>query len=115
MVVTTEVGARHLADLVKQVQAGDEVLLTQDNKPVAKIVGGNWCPQLSISDALIRWASRFDSGNLAIRIGRGDVRTEMTGVDCNILVRGLSDWGLPELCKRWSLLSNGRMTRGSEK
>jgi prevent-host-death family protein len=27
-----------LAELVKQVQAGDEVVLTQGNKPVAKIV-----------------------------------------------------------------------------
>ena len=27
-----------LADLVKQVQAGNEVVLTQDHKPVAKII-----------------------------------------------------------------------------
>jgi prevent-host-death family protein len=38
MIVTAEVGTRQLVDLIKQVQAGDEVLLTQDNKPVAKIV-----------------------------------------------------------------------------
>ena len=38
MTVTTEIGARPLADLIKQVQAGDEVLLTQGNKPVAKLV-----------------------------------------------------------------------------
>ncbi len=38
MIVTAEVGTRHLADLIKQVQAGDEILLTQNNKPVAKIV-----------------------------------------------------------------------------
>jgi antitoxin (DNA-binding transcriptional repressor) of toxin-antitoxin stability system len=38
MIVTAEVGTTQLADLVKQVQAGDEVLLTQGNKPVAKIV-----------------------------------------------------------------------------
>jgi hypothetical protein len=29
MVVTTEIGAGLLADLIKQAQAGDEVLLTQ--------------------------------------------------------------------------------------
>ena len=38
MIVTAEVGTRQLADLIKQVQAGDEVLLTQGSKPVAKLV-----------------------------------------------------------------------------
>ncbi len=38
MLVTKEVAAAHLADLVKQVQAGNEVLLTQGDKPVARIV-----------------------------------------------------------------------------
>jgi antitoxin (DNA-binding transcriptional repressor) of toxin-antitoxin stability system len=41
MIVTTEVGTRQLADLIKEVQAGDEVLLTQGNKPVAKIVSAS--------------------------------------------------------------------------
>jgi len=35
MTVITEIGAGELADLIKQVQAGDEVLLTQGNKLVA--------------------------------------------------------------------------------
>ena len=38
MIVTAEVGPGELANLIKQVQAGDEVLLTQGNKPVAKLV-----------------------------------------------------------------------------
>ena len=38
MTVIAEIGAGELADLIKQVQAGDEVLLTQGNKPVAKLV-----------------------------------------------------------------------------
>ncbi len=38
MTMTAEVGTGQLAELVKQVQAGNEVLLTQGNKPVAKIV-----------------------------------------------------------------------------
>lgn len=38
MTVTTEIGTAPLADLIKQVQAGNEVLLTQGNKPVAKLV-----------------------------------------------------------------------------
>jgi prevent-host-death family protein len=41
MIVTAEIGTGQLADLIKQVQAGDEVLLTQGNKPVAKIVSAS--------------------------------------------------------------------------
>jgi antitoxin (DNA-binding transcriptional repressor) of toxin-antitoxin stability system len=41
MIVTTEIGAGQLAELVKQVQAGNEVLLTQSNKPVAKLVSAS--------------------------------------------------------------------------
>ena len=38
MIVTAEIGTGELADLIKKVQAGAEVLLTQGNKPVAKLV-----------------------------------------------------------------------------
>jgi len=40
MTTTAEVTefAGQLAELVKQVQAGNEVLLTQDNKPVARLM-----------------------------------------------------------------------------
>jgi antitoxin (DNA-binding transcriptional repressor) of toxin-antitoxin stability system len=38
MIVTTEIGAGELAELVKHVQAGNEGLLTQSNKPVARLV-----------------------------------------------------------------------------
>ena len=38
MIVTEEIGTKQLADLIRQVQAGDEILLTQDAKPVAKLV-----------------------------------------------------------------------------
>jgi len=38
MTVTEEVKAGQLAELLKQVQAGHEVLLTQGHKPVAKLV-----------------------------------------------------------------------------
>jgi antitoxin (DNA-binding transcriptional repressor) of toxin-antitoxin stability system len=38
MTVTAEISAGQLAELVKQVQAGNEVLLTQGNKLVAKLV-----------------------------------------------------------------------------
>ncbi len=38
MLVTAEIGSKSLSELVRQMQAGDEVLITQDNKPVAKLV-----------------------------------------------------------------------------
>lgn len=38
MTITAEIGTGELADLIKKVQAGAEVLLTQGNKPVAKLV-----------------------------------------------------------------------------
>jgi prevent-host-death family protein len=38
MIVTTEIETGHLAELVKQVQEGNEVLLMQGNKPVARLV-----------------------------------------------------------------------------
>lgn len=38
MTITAEIGGSPLAELVKQIQAGNEVLLTQGNKPVAKLV-----------------------------------------------------------------------------
>ncbi len=38
MTVTEQITPGHLADLVKQVQAGHEVLLMQGDKPVAKLV-----------------------------------------------------------------------------
>lgn len=41
MILTTDIEAGQLADLVKQVQAGNEVLLTQGDKPVAKLVSAS--------------------------------------------------------------------------
>ncbi len=38
MIITSEIGSRQLDDLIKRVLAGDEVLLTRNNQPVAKIV-----------------------------------------------------------------------------
>ena len=38
VIVTEEIGTKQLSDLIKQVQAGNEVWLTQDDKLVAKIV-----------------------------------------------------------------------------
>jgi antitoxin (DNA-binding transcriptional repressor) of toxin-antitoxin stability system len=41
MIVTKEIGAGQPAEFVKHVQAGNEVLLTQSNKPVAKLVSAS--------------------------------------------------------------------------
>ena len=38
MTVTANIGAGQLAELVKQVQAGHDVLLMQDNEAVARLV-----------------------------------------------------------------------------
>jgi antitoxin (DNA-binding transcriptional repressor) of toxin-antitoxin stability system len=54
MVVTEEIGAKQLADLIKLVQAGDEILLTQDAKPVARLVAAPGKPALPCSTPAIR-------------------------------------------------------------
>jgi antitoxin (DNA-binding transcriptional repressor) of toxin-antitoxin stability system len=54
MMVTEEVGTRQLADLIKQVQAGNEILLTQDARPVAKLVAAPGTPALSRSTPPVR-------------------------------------------------------------
>jgi prevent-host-death family protein len=54
MMVTAEIGTQPLADLIKQVQAGDEVLLTQGNKPVAKLVSAMQATAIQRADLHIR-------------------------------------------------------------
>ena len=41
MVVSTEIEDGNLAELVKQVQAGNEVLLTQGDRPVARLISAH--------------------------------------------------------------------------
>ena len=41
MTVRAEIGTMELTELIKKVQAGNEVLLTQGNQPVAKIVSAS--------------------------------------------------------------------------
>ena len=41
MTIKSEIGASPIADLVKQVQAGNDVLLTQGDKAVARIVAAS--------------------------------------------------------------------------
>ena len=77
MTVTSEIGTRQLADLVKQVQAGDEVLLTQGNKPVAKLVAapGNGIT----SGAALNIRSIKGHKVLTPVISQGDLAEEMFG------------------------------------
>jgi antitoxin (DNA-binding transcriptional repressor) of toxin-antitoxin stability system len=43
--VTTEIGSAALSDLVKQVQAGVEIVLTEGDKPVARLVPATESPR----------------------------------------------------------------------
>jgi len=77
MTVTTEIGAGNLAELVKQVQAGNEALLTQSNKPVAKLVSAS---EKTISPGA-RLPIRSLAGHkvLAPVVSQGDLADEMFG------------------------------------
>ena len=77
MMVEEKIGTRQLADLVKQVQAGNEVLLTQGNKPVAKIVSA---PENGFSSgAALRIRSMKSHRVLTPIISQGELTEEMFG------------------------------------
>jgi antitoxin (DNA-binding transcriptional repressor) of toxin-antitoxin stability system len=77
MTVIKEVGAAQLADLVKQVQAGDEVLLTQGDKPVARLVSaGEIAPGRG---ATLRIRSLKGHQVLTPIISQGELAAEMFG------------------------------------
>jgi prevent-host-death family protein len=75
--VIKEVGAAHLADLVKQVQAGNEVLLTQGDKPVARIVSAH--AMEAGNGAALRIRSLKGHRVLAPTISQGELAEEMFG------------------------------------
>ena len=77
MTVTTEVGVGQLAELVKQVQAGNEVLLTQSNKPVAKLVAAS--EKTVFPGAPLRIRSLKGHRILTPIISQGDLAEEMFG------------------------------------
>jgi antitoxin (DNA-binding transcriptional repressor) of toxin-antitoxin stability system len=76
MTVIKEIGAAHLADLVKQVQAGNEVLLTQGDKPVARIVSARI---EAGSGATLRIRSLKGHQVLTPAISQGELAGEMFG------------------------------------
>jgi prevent-host-death family protein len=77
MLVTTEIGAAEIADLVKMVQAGNEVLLTQSNKPVAKLVSAS---EKAVSAGTPLQIRSFKGHRvLTPIISQGDLAEEMFG------------------------------------
>jgi antitoxin (DNA-binding transcriptional repressor) of toxin-antitoxin stability system len=75
--ITAEIKGGQLADLIKQVQAGSEVLLTQDNKPVAKIVSAF---EKAISSGVpLQIRSLKGHQVLTPAISQGDLAEEMFG------------------------------------
>jgi prevent-host-death family protein len=77
MIVTAEVGTRQLADLIQQVQNGDEVLLTQGNKPVARIVAAS--EQRISSGTALKIGSIKGRRVLTPILSQGDLAEEMFG------------------------------------
>lgn len=77
MVVTTEIGTEQLADLIKQVQAGNEVLLTQNARPVARLVPAKETVILSRAPLRVRSLS----GHKVLRpvIPQEEIAEEMFG------------------------------------
>jgi prevent-host-death family protein len=77
MTVTAEIGHGELAELVRQVQAGKEVLLTQNSKPVAKLVPAD---QQSVAPTTgLRIRSVKGHRVLTPVISQGELAEEMFG------------------------------------
>jgi len=78
MTMITEIGAAKLTDLVKQVQAGNEVLLTEGDRPVARLVpaGGMEAGQ----NRALRIRSLKGHQVLAPGISQADLAEEMFGL-----------------------------------
>jgi prevent-host-death family protein len=64
MTIWAEIGAARLSELVKQVQAGNEVLLTQGDKPVAKLVPAT---ESAVANPFVERASRDEPYHFSIR------------------------------------------------
>ena len=74
MTMTAEVRAEQLAELVKQVQAGNEVLLTQGSKPVAKLVAA---PAPPVGPSPLNFRSFKGHRVLTPQIAQGELADEM--------------------------------------
>ncbi|MGA3172200.1 MAG: hypothetical protein ABSE62_14440 [Chthoniobacteraceae bacterium] len=77
MTVIQDVGTAQLVDLIKQVQAGNDVLLTQGDKPIARLV-----PVQEIetgTTAALRLRSLKGHQVLTPAISQGELAEEMFG------------------------------------
>jgi prevent-host-death family protein len=77
MIVTEEVKAGQLAELLKQVQAGNEVVLTQDQKPVAKLISA--LPEKTPSAGTLQIRSFKGHKVLTPNISQADIAEDMFG------------------------------------
>jgi antitoxin (DNA-binding transcriptional repressor) of toxin-antitoxin stability system len=77
MVVRTNVEPGQLADLVKQVQAGNEVLLVQGDKAVARLVPA--FEAKSQSGSALRVSSLKGHRVLTLNISQAELAEEMYG------------------------------------
>jgi prevent-host-death family protein len=75
VIIIAEVQTGQLADLIKQVQAGDEVLLTQENKTVARIVSAS--EKDMTSGATLRIRDLKGHRMLTPAISQGELADEM--------------------------------------
>ena len=77
MVVTEEIGVKQLGELLKEIEAGNEVLLTQNRKHVARLVPTEK-PKLGNGTPL-RVRSFKGHQVLAPSISQADIADEMFG------------------------------------
>jgi len=75
MTLTAEIRTGQLAELVRQVQAGNDVLLMQDNKPVARLVSASLCQ--SVPDSVLRVRSLPGHRVLTASIPQEELAEEM--------------------------------------
>jgi prevent-host-death family protein len=78
MVVTTEIGAKELRELIDEVQAGNEVLITKDHKPVARLLPAQGTQPKS--RATLRVKSLTGHRVLATSISQAELADEMFGL-----------------------------------
>ena len=77
MTMTAELSASRLADLVREVQAGNEVVVMDNNRAVAKLVPANNGSRPE--SKLFRMRSFADRKILTPTISHGDLAEEMFG------------------------------------
>jgi len=77
MTTIVEVAAAKLADLVKEVRAGNDVLLTEGDKPVARLVPARETDAAPVSALRIRTLKGHRV--LAAAVSQGELAEEMFG------------------------------------